>query len=57
VLGEGGCTISVPFVDWVARRVEVEDFIGVGKDGGVDNAVADGFIIAGWRIGEDEFSW
>jgi len=56
-LGVGGCVVGVPFVDRVAGRVEIEDFVGVGEDGGVDKAAADRFVVAGWRIKDDEFFW
>lgn len=56
MLGIGGGAVGVPFVDRVAGRVEIEDFVGVGEDGGVDKAAANGFVVAGRRIDEDEFS-
>ena len=57
VLGMGGCAVGVPLVDRVAGRVEMEDFVGVGEDGGVDEAVADDFVVAGRRIDEEVFCW
>lgn len=57
MFGIGGCAVGVPFMDRVAGRVEMEDFVGIGEDGGVDEAVADNFIVTGRRIDEEELSW
>lgn len=53
----GGCAVGVPFVDRVAGRMEMEDFVGIGEDGGVDEAFADNFVVTGQGIDEKEFAW
>lgn len=50
----GGYAVGVPFVDRVAGRVKMEDFVRVGEDGAVDEAVADDLVVTGWGIDDEK---